>query len=90
MICVMFGSPPSKARSARERYMKRWCWAGCNVSETLQHILQVCDVSHNFIILRHDAQVKYLKQKSSPYNEGGDRTAIANSRRLTEARLSNC
>lgn len=51
---------PTKSRTSRGRVADRNCRAGCQVPETLNHVLQVCHRTHDARIRRHDAVVAYL------------------------------
>lgn len=55
---IRAGTLPSRARLARGRQdSNRSCRAGCMVSETNYHIIQVCDRTHGSRVLRHDRLV---------------------------------
>ena len=51
---------PTKSRTSRGRIHDRSCRAGCNVPETLNHVLQTCHRTHDARIRRRDAVVAYL------------------------------
>ena len=51
---------PTKYRTSRGRIHDRSCRAGCNASETLNHVLQTCHRAHDARIRRHDAVMAYL------------------------------
>lgn len=53
---------PTKSRTSRGRPIERFCRAGCNKVETLNHILQQCHRTHGPRIKRHDALVAYTVQ----------------------------
>lgn len=50
---------PTKSRTARGQFKERFCRAGCNKAETLNHVLQQCHRTHGPRIKRHDALVIY-------------------------------
>lgn len=51
---------PTKSRTSRGRPKERLCRAGCNKSETLNHVLQQCHRTHGPRIKRHDAIASYI------------------------------
>lgn len=51
---------PTKSRTSRGRPKERLCRAGCNRSETLNHILQQCHRTHGPRIKRHDALASFI------------------------------
>lgn len=53
---------PTKSRSSRGRTNSRLCRAGCNETETLNHILQTCHRTHGPRVARHNAVVSYIKR----------------------------
>lgn len=54
---------PTRSRGARGRDFDRRCRAGCEVPETLNHILQQCHRTHNPRVDRHNSAAKYLANK---------------------------
>lgn len=52
----------TRSRTSRGRTANRHCRAGCNATETLNHVLQQCHRTHKGRIERHDAIVKYIKR----------------------------
>lgn len=60
---------PTRARTARGRPAKdRFCRAGCQGPETLNHVLQQCPRTHDMRVRRHDAVVNYVAAKMAAYN----------------------
>ena len=57
------GAIPTKARTSRGRHRDRRCRAGCEASETLHHVIQVCFRSHLTRVQRHDAVSRYVATK---------------------------
>lgn len=53
---------PCKSRTTRGRSLERFCRAGCNRVETLNHILQQCHRIYGYRIRRHDVAVSYLSR----------------------------
>lgn len=62
MIRLRINALPSRSRMARGRISDRSCRAGCNETETLNHILQVCYRTHAARIERHNAIASYIKR----------------------------
>lgn len=57
---IRAGCLPSRARTSRGRCLERSCRAGCKVSETNYHIIQICHRTHGGRVFRHDRVVKML------------------------------
>lgn len=57
---IRVGCLPSKARTSRGRNKDRSCRAGCRVSETNYHTIQVCHRTHGGRVFRHDRVVELL------------------------------
>lgn len=54
---------PSRSRTTRGRpQMDRHCRGGCGVSETVNHVLQVCHRTHAERISRHNSVVNYVSR----------------------------
>lgn len=52
---------PTRVRTARGRPEKQvQCRAGCNSTETAQHVIQMCDRTHDVLVERHDRVVGKL------------------------------
>lgn len=62
-IRVRSNSLYTKSRASRGRDVSRLCRRGCNASETLNHVLQVCHATHFFRIARHDAILRLLTRE---------------------------
>lgn len=58
---IRAGCLPSKARTTRGRADDRLCRAGCMVSETNYHVVQVCQRTHGGRVHRHDRVVDLLE-----------------------------
>lgn len=55
---------PTRVRTARGRPEKQvQCRAGCNSTETLQHVIQMCDRTHDVVIQKHDRVVDKLEEE---------------------------
>lgn len=54
---------PTRSRTSRGRVRDRFCRAGCNYPETLNHVIQQCHRTHSARINRHDAVAAYVAQK---------------------------
>lgn len=60
---IRAGCLPSRARTTRGRStLKRTCRAGCLVSETNYHTIQICQRTHGGRTLRHDRVVSVLTE----------------------------
>lgn len=57
---IRVGVLPSKARTSRGRIRDRTCRAGCRVSETNYHTIQLCQRTHGGRVHRHDRVVEML------------------------------
>lgn len=63
-IKLRINALPTRSRTARGRVAKdRHCRAGCQHSETLNHVLQQCYRTHATRIKRHDRVVAYIARK---------------------------
>lgn len=52
---------PTRVRTARGRPEKQvLCRAGCHSTETSQHVIQMCDRTHDVVVMRHDRVVGKL------------------------------
>lgn len=54
---------PLRTRMARGQIRDRHCRAGCNDSETLHHVLQICHRTHAERIKRHNACLSFLVRR---------------------------
>lgn len=59
---IRAGCLPSRSRTSRGRRLNRCCRAGCRVSETNHHVIQVCHRTHGGRVLRHDRLVEMLSK----------------------------
>ena len=70
-IKLRINALPSRSRTSRGRYeIDRSCRAGCQASETTNHILQQCHRTHAARIDRHNSVAKFLVRslKAKGYN----------------------
>lgn len=61
-IKLRINAMPTRSRVSRGRRSDRHCRAGCNATETLNHVLQQCHRTHKARIERHDAITAYIKR----------------------------
>lgn len=59
---IRAGCLPSKARTTRGTLRERTCRAGCRVSETNYHVIQLCQRTHGGRVFRHDRVVNMLEE----------------------------
>lgn len=50
----------TKSRTTRGQMQERFCRAGCNRAETLNHVLQICHRTHGSRIKRHNALASFV------------------------------
>jgi len=59
-IKIRINALPTLARTTRGTNAPRRCRAGCNSSETMHHVLQVCPRTHDVRVKRHDKVMNRL------------------------------
>lgn len=62
LIKLRINALPTRSRTSRGRPKDRLCRAGCNQIETLNHIMQICERTHEVRIKRHNAVASYLQR----------------------------
>lgn len=60
---IRSNSIPTRKRTARGRRKPTRCRAGCRQVETLQHVVQMCERTHNGRLLRHNRVVDILSEE---------------------------
>lgn len=62
---LRFNALPTKSRTSRGRHESRYCRAGCNGIETLNHVLQICHRTHRARVARYNAIASYVRRALS-------------------------
>ncbi|CAK9834365.1 Retrovirus-related Pol polyprotein from type-2 retrotransposable element R2DM [Anthophora retusa] len=72
LIRLRVNALPTRSRTTRGRRSDRTCRAGCNETETINHILQRCHRTHAARVERHNAIVSYCKRALEKSHERVD------------------